>query len=319
MALVFAVFGGVVALVAGLVVATFVLHDSRHHGCCATCAWMVNCARVAYRRAASDGWIAPRMNQVAVFELQGVMSFGVAAHLAEQVRLLLQPRHPLGRAGRQPRARLGQHRAGATARPGARPAATGHRRGGGRARWDRQRRWAVRCAALPTWTARWNGPRRPSWRSAHNTCVCAIPTATRSRSARACRHRRARRWKAVLRPQLVPSHSIVFAAGDTDRDLLIVQSAHHPGDPLPAAGGLRLATVGRAWRSGRWHFSAARRTACAGTEHGVSAPDCAWPEPISMPGQQRPQAALTVMNNLAPDRHPPSAATLRAVARGVVE
>jgi SulP family sulfate permease len=33
------------------------------------------------------------MNQVAVFELQGVMSFGVAAHMSEQVRLRLLPRH----------------------------------------------------------------------------------------------------------------------------------------------------------------------------------------------------------------------------------
>jgi len=92
-ALVFAVFGGVVALVAGLVVATFVLlHDSattvlRH----VRMDGELRSRRL--RRAASDGWIAPRMNQVAVFELQGVMSFGVAAHLAEQVRLLLQPRH----------------------------------------------------------------------------------------------------------------------------------------------------------------------------------------------------------------------------------
>jgi SulP family sulfate permease len=71
---------GVGALVAGLVVATFVLlHDSA--------AKVLRHVRLdgelrsrRLRRAGSDGWLSPRMNQVAVFELQGVMSFGVAAH-----------------------------------------------------------------------------------------------------------------------------------------------------------------------------------------------------------------------------------------------
>ena len=78
---------------AGLVVATFVLlHDSattvlRH----VRLDGELRSRRL--RRAGSDSWLTPRMNQVAVFELQGVMSFGVAAHLAEQVRMLLLPRH----------------------------------------------------------------------------------------------------------------------------------------------------------------------------------------------------------------------------------
>ena len=33
------------------------------------------------------------MHRLAVVELQGVMSFGVAAHLADQVKQLLLPRH----------------------------------------------------------------------------------------------------------------------------------------------------------------------------------------------------------------------------------
>src|SRR3989344_5950931 len=71
-ALVFAVMGGVGALVAGLVVATFVLlHDSA--------AKVLRHVRLdgelrsrRLRRAGSDTWLSPRMNQVAVFELQGV-------------------------------------------------------------------------------------------------------------------------------------------------------------------------------------------------------------------------------------------------------
>lgn len=92
-ALMFVIVGGVGALGAGLVVATLgLLRDS---------------AGSVLRRTQLDGQMRSRrlrtqveeaclvrhMNQVAVFDLRGVMSFGVAAYLCEQVLQTLQPRH----------------------------------------------------------------------------------------------------------------------------------------------------------------------------------------------------------------------------------
>lgn len=92
-ALVFVAAGGAGALIAGLVVATFVLlHASAST---AIKRWHLD-GQVRSRRLrprAAEAWLAPRMNRVAVFELQGVMSFGVAAHMTEQVRALLDRRH----------------------------------------------------------------------------------------------------------------------------------------------------------------------------------------------------------------------------------
>lgn len=92
-AVVFCLAGGPGALVAGLVVATFVLlHTSAST---ALRRWhldgQVRSRRL--RRTNSEAWLASRMNTVAVFELQGVMSFGVAAYVAAQVKDLLAPHH----------------------------------------------------------------------------------------------------------------------------------------------------------------------------------------------------------------------------------
>ena len=320
-ALVFAVFGGVVALVAGLVVATFVLlHDSattvlRH----VRMDGELRSRRL--RRAASDGWIAPRMNQVAVFELQGVMSFGVAAHLAEQVRLLLQPRHRWAvlDASRVPAwdsTALAQLRA--------------------LVRDLQQQGIAVAVASLDGIAAAQVGSAVRSFADLDR----ALEWAEAAILAQRPQHLRVRHsdsdplgeigeglqaqarqaLEAVLRPQLVPGHSIVFAAGDTDRDLLIVQSGHITlVTHWPAASGLRLATVGPGMAFGEMAFlSGAPRTACAGTEHGKArlvrlarADFDAW-------AQQHPQAALTVMNNLAQIGTRRLAATTRQL-RAVLE
>jgi hypothetical protein len=79
-----------------------------------------------------------------------------------------------------------------------------------------------------------------------------------------------------------------------------------------------LATVGPGMAFGEMAFlSGAPRTACAGTEHGKArlvrlarADFDAW-------AQQHPQAALTVMNNLAQIGTRRLAATTRQFARGV--
>jgi sulfate permease, SulP family len=92
-ALVFALAGGVVALVTGLVVATVALLKlsassalRREH-----LSGQLRSRRL--RRSEADVWIAERMNQVAVFELQGIVSFGVAAVIAKQIRAKLLSRH----------------------------------------------------------------------------------------------------------------------------------------------------------------------------------------------------------------------------------
>ncbi len=88
----FAIAGGAMALMAGLAVSTMVLlrtsgaHVIRRmylHG---------ELRSRHIRRAETEAWLAGRMSRVAVFELQGILSFGVAALVVDQVR-----RHLAGR------------------------------------------------------------------------------------------------------------------------------------------------------------------------------------------------------------------------------
>ncbi|WP_291485759.1 SulP family inorganic anion transporter [Acidovorax sp.] len=301
-ALVFAVAGGVGALVAGLVVATFVLlHESaskvlRH----VRLDGELRSRRL--RRAGSDGWIAARMNQVAVFELQGVMSFGVAAHLAEQVRLLLQPRHRwvILDASRVPSwdsTALAQLRA--------------------LVRDLEQRGVAAAVAALDPVAAEHAGEHVRAFADLDRALEWAevgilAQRPLEQRPARAERNllgetgeglpkAAAEALIARLRTVAVPPHGLVFLDGDTDRDLLVVKSGHIAlVTQWPPEKGLRLATVGPGMAFGEMAFlSGAARTACAGAERGpahlvrLSRADFdAW-------ARDYPGPALTVMNNLA--------------------
>lgn len=301
-ALVFAVMGGVGALVAGLVVATFVLlRDSA--------ATVLRHVRLdgelrsrRLRRAGSDAWIAPRMNQVAVFELQGVMSFGVAAHLAEQVRMLLQPRHRwvILDAGRVPAwdsTAMAQLRAlvrdlgqqGIAAAVAALdPVASEHAGEHVRtfADLDRALEWAE--AGILSQRPIEQRPARPE-RDLLGEIGEGVPRAA------------AQALMALLEPVAVAPHEVVFRAGDMDRDLVVVKSGHITlVTQWPADKGLRLATVGPGMAFGEMAFlNGAARTACAGAERGPAhlvrlsrANFDAW-------AGQYPEAALTVMNNLA--------------------
>jgi SulP family sulfate permease len=301
-ALVFAVMGGVGALVAGLVVATFVLlRDSaskvlRH----VRLGGELRSRRL--RRAGSDSWLAPRMNQVAVFELQGVMSFGVAAHLAEQVRLMLLPRHrwvvlDASRVPAWDSTALAQLRAlvrdlgqqgVACAVAALDPVAAEHVGEGVRrfADGDRALEWAE--AAL---LAERPESERPVYPAQDMLGEIGEGVAPDARAA----------LEAVLEPLPVAEHGVVFNAGDTDRDLLVVQSGHITlVTQWPPERGLRLATVGPGMAFGEMAFlNGAARTASAGAELGPAqlvrltrARFDAW-------GQQYPAAALTVMNNIA--------------------
>ena len=320
-ALVFAVMGGVGALVAGLVVATFVLlHDSA--------AKVLRHVRLdgelrsrRLRRAGSDTWLAPRMNQVAVFELQGVMSFGVAAHLAEQVRLLLQPRHRwvILDAGRVPAwdsTALAQLRAlvrdldqqGIAAAVAALDPVAAEQPGEpvrAFADLDRALEWAE--AGILAQRPIAQRPARPE-RDLLGEIGEGVPRAA------------ADALMAVLEPLAVPPHGVVFRAGDTDHDLLVVKSGHITlVTQWPPDKGLRLATVGPGMAFGEMAFlNGAARTACAGSERGTAhlvrlsrAHFDAW-------ARQYPQAALTVMNNLAQIGARRLAATTRQL-RAVLE
>lgn len=301
-ALVFAVAGGVGALVSGLVVATFVLlHDSaakvlRH-------TWLDGELRSRrLRRAGSDIWLTPRMNQVAVFELQGVMSFGVAAHLAEQVRLLVLPRHRwvILDAGRVPAwdsTALAQLRAlvrdldqqGLAAAVAALdPMAAGLL--GEQVRTfsdlDRALEWAE--VGILSQRPIEQRPAQPLVNSLGEIGE-GVPRAASDALL------------AALEPLVVPARSVVFSAGDADHDLLIVSSGHITlVTQWPPEKGLRLATVGPGMAFGEMAFlNGAARSACAGTERGSAhlvrlsrAQFDAW-------ATQYPAAALTVMNNLA--------------------
>lgn len=301
-ALVFAVMGGVGALVAGLVVATFVLlHDSA--------AKVLRHVRLdgelrsrRLRRAGSDSWLAPRMNQVAVFELQGVMSFGVAAHLAEQVRLMLLPRHRwvILDAGRVPAwdsTAMAQLRAlvrdlgqqGIAAAVAALdPLAAEH--AGEQVRCfadlDRALEWAE--AGILSQRPIEQRPAHPE-RDLLGEIGEGVPRAASDALL------------ARLQHQAVPAHAVVFNAGDTDHDLLVVQSGHITlVTQWPPDKGLRLATVGPGMAFGEMAFlNGAARSASAGVERGTAhlvrlsrAHFDAW-------ARQHPEAALTVMNNLA--------------------
>jgi SulP family sulfate permease len=113
---------------------------------------------------------------------------------------------------------------------------------------------------------------------------------------------------------------MVFNAGDTDRDLLVVQSGHITlATQWPPDKGLRLATVGRGMAFGEMAFlSGAARTASAGAERGPAqllrlsrAQFDAW-------AQQHPEAALMLINNLAQIGARRLAATTRQL-RSVLE
>jgi SulP family sulfate permease len=84
--LVFAASSGAMALLAGLAVATAELLRTSGNHAVRRIHLRGKLRSRHVRRAEVELWLAPRMKSVAVFELQGIVSFGVAALVVEQVR-----------------------------------------------------------------------------------------------------------------------------------------------------------------------------------------------------------------------------------------
>jgi SulP family sulfate permease len=320
-ALVFSAAGGAGALMAGLVVATFVLlHASAST---ALRRWhldgQVRSRRL--RRASSEAWLAPRMGRVAVIELQGVMSFGVAAHMAEQVRRLLQPRHD--------RVILDAHRVAAWD-----ATALVQLKALGRDLLQEGRQVAVaglgeRAAAqVPQPTPLFADlDRALEWAEAG--ILEERPPAARpgdsehdplgelgeglEGAARAA-------LEQAMEPVELAGGACLFAAGDAQRELFVVRSGLVTmGTAWPTARGLRLATIGQGMLFGEMAFlNGQPRTASAGAEAGAAtlmrldrAAFDAW-------ARRYPQEALLVMGNLALTGTRRLAATTRQL-RAVLE
>ncbi len=90
---VFATAGGVIALLTGLLVATVALLKVSASSALRREHLNGQLRSRRLRRKEADQWVAERMRQVAVFELQGIVSFGVAAYVAKQVSAQLMPHH----------------------------------------------------------------------------------------------------------------------------------------------------------------------------------------------------------------------------------
>jgi SulP family sulfate permease len=320
-ALVFAVAGGVGALVAGLVVATFVLLHASASTVLRRALLDGERRSRRLRRAAADAWIAPRMNQVAVFEVQGVVSFGVAAHLAEQVTARLAPRHRrvIIEASRVPAwdatalvrlAALARDCAsrgielvacGLDPRAAAALPPTLHQA----ADLDRALEWAEDAILAES---RPEDVPRPRLDDALGELAHDLsPEGLRS-------------LEALLVERRVEPGEQVFAAGDAGAEMWIVQAGRITlGTAWPPSAGMRLATVGHGMAFGEMAFLAGQpRTACAGSEAAAAvlmglerAAFDAW-------AREHPADALVFMSNLAQIGTRRLAATTRQL-RAVLE
>jgi SulP family sulfate permease len=254
------------------------------------------------RRASADAWLAPRLQTLAVIELQGVMSFGVAAHMAEQVREALQPRHQrvildasrvaawdataLARLRALERD-LGQQgvRLVVSAVDGKAAASLA-----GSLRvfpdLDRALEWAEdELLNLRTVEQRLDD----------------LPEDLLGEIGEGMSADGRQALESVLVTQAVPPRSAVLAAGDTDTDLLIVQSGRITlATAWPAADGLRLATVSQGMAFGEMAFlNGQPRSAFAGSEEqGAHVTRLARPV-FDAWARHCPADALIVMGNLA--------------------
>jgi sulfate permease, SulP family len=302
-ALVFSIAGGAGALVAGLVVATFVLLHASASSAIRRSHLDGQVRSRRLRRAAAEAWLTPRMKRLAVIELQGMMSFGVAAYMAEQVRGLLRPEHEwvildVTRVPAWDTTALVQVRA--------------------LGRDLAQQRRQIALAGLDAALASQLGihveqfadlDRAVEWAEdallVEQPAIASTLIAPHSELLGELGEGIAEGAQAAL--ERLFEHAAfgpgdcIFRDGDPGRQLCIVRSGHVTmSTQWPPASGLRLATIGHGMAFGEMAFlNGQRRTACAGAEGREvrlllldRATFDAW-------AVAYPRDALTLMNNLA--------------------
>lgn len=317
-ALVFSIAGGAGALVAGLVVATFVLLRASASSAVRRTHLEGELRSRRLRRAASDAWLAQHMQKVAVIELQGVMSFGTAAHIADHVRESLQPRHErlildASRVATWDTTAVVQLKAMARdlAAQGVQLGVAG---------LDAASR-ALLPASVPCFA---DLDHALEW--AEDAILAARPHAAQQpdngigeigEGLSAAGHAA---LEAVLQRQAVESGGAVFAGGDTDRDLFIVHTGRITlATAWPPDQGLRLATIGQGMAFGEMAFlNGQARSAFAGCESGTAELTRMSREAFDRWAAAYPQDALVLMANLATVGTRRLAATTRQL-RAVLE
>jgi SulP family sulfate permease len=302
-ALVFCVAGGAGALVAGLVVATFVLLHASASSAIRRSHLDGQVRSRRLRRAVSESWLAPRMNRLAVIELQGIMSFGVAAYMAEQVRTLLRREHEwvildvtrvpawdatalvqvraLGRDLAQQRRQLAL--AGADPSLAAQLGVHVEQF----ADLDRALEWAEDAILVeqPALASTLIGPHADLLGELGE----GVSDAARLALEDAFTHADYRRGECIFRD------------GDPGRELCIVRSGHVTmATQWPPGTSLRLATIGHGMAFGEMAFlNGQRRTACAGAE-GRAVHLLKLDRPaFDAWAARHPRDALVFLNNLA--------------------
>ena len=301
-AMVFTVEGGAGALVAGLVVATFVLLHASASNVLRRTLLDGQARSRRLRRTASEAWLAPRMQRLAIIELQGVMSFGVAAHMAEQVRQLLLPKHDrvildASRVAAWDATALVQLRALARDLAQRRVQLVACAMDGRSAAMaastvivfadlDRALQWAEDAMLEER-----SPGERPAYPEHDLLGEVGEGLGAQDRAD----------LEAQLALRTVESGVQVFAAGEHHTEMLIVQSGHVTlSTAWPPSAGLRLATVGRGMAFGEMAFLTGEpRSACAGAEGGPVELACLPRSAFDAWAQQHPAAALTLMGNLA--------------------
>lgn len=302
-ALVFSVAGGAGALVAGLVVATFVLLHASASSAIRRSHLDGQVRSRRLRRAGAEAWLATRMKRLAVIELQGMMSFGVAAYMAEQVRGLLRPEHEwvvldvtrvpawdttalvqvraLGRDLLQQRRQL--------AVAGLDPALAGqlgveveHF-----ADLDRAAEWAEDALLVE----------QPAMAST----LIAPPSDLLGELGEGVSGEAHEALERLFRDAAFEPGACIFRAGDAGRDLCIVRSGHVTmSTQWPPASGLRLATIGHGMAFGEMAFlNGQPRTACAGAEGRPVRLLLLDRDAFDGWAAIHPRDALVLMNNLA--------------------
>lgn len=301
-ATVFAIAGGGGALIAGLVVATFVLMHASASTALRRALLDGQVRSRRLRRAASDAWLAPRMRRLAVVELQGVMSFGVSAHLAEQVKLLLLPHHD--------RLILDASRVAAWD-------ATAWVRVGALARDLAQRNVETAISGTQLQLAGANAPALKAFADLDRALEWAEDAMLEERSPEDRPAYPANDVLGEIGDGLPPSarsalesrlvhqtlapHAQAFASGAVEPDILIVQSGRVTlATAWPPEAGMRLATVGQGMAFGEMAFlNGQPRTASAGSENEEVQLVRLRRQDFDAWAADHPAQALTVMGNLA--------------------